>query len=33
VYGASSGWSDELFVADFDVALYHGVFSPTSQHG
>jgi hypothetical protein len=26
VYGASSRWSDELFVADFDAALYHGGF-------
>jgi hypothetical protein len=26
VYGASSGWSEELFVADFDAVLYHGGF-------
>jgi hypothetical protein len=26
VYGASSHWSQELFVADFDSALYHGGF-------
>jgi hypothetical protein len=26
VYGASSRWSEELFVADFDAALYHGDF-------
>jgi hypothetical protein len=26
VYGASSGWSEELFVADFDASLYHGGF-------
>jgi hypothetical protein len=26
VYRASSGWSEELFVADFDAALYHGGF-------
>jgi hypothetical protein len=26
VYGASSQWSQELFVADFDAALYHGGF-------
>jgi len=26
VYGASSQWSDELFVADFDAGLYHGGF-------
>ena len=26
VYGASSSWSDELFVADFDAVLYHGGF-------
>jgi hypothetical protein len=24
--GASSRWSEELFVAAFDVALYHGGF-------
>jgi hypothetical protein len=33
VYGASSRWSEELFVADFDAVLYHGGFSPTSQRG
>ena len=26
VYGASSSWSKELFVADFDAVLYHGRF-------
>jgi hypothetical protein len=26
VYGASSRWSEELFVADFDAILYHGGF-------
>ena len=26
VYGASSSWSEELFVADFDAVLYHGGF-------
>jgi hypothetical protein len=26
VYGASSRWSKELFVADFDAILYHGSF-------
>jgi hypothetical protein len=26
VYGASSSWSKELFVADFDATLYHGGF-------
>jgi hypothetical protein len=26
VYGASSSWSKELFVADFDAVLYHGGF-------
>jgi hypothetical protein len=26
VYGASSGWSEELFVADFEAVLYHGGF-------
>jgi hypothetical protein len=26
VYGASSGWSEELFVVDFDAVLYHGGF-------
>jgi hypothetical protein len=26
VYGASSHWLQELFVADFDAALYHGGF-------
>ena len=26
VYGASSSWSEELFVADFEAALYHGGF-------
>jgi hypothetical protein len=26
VYGASSQWSDELFVADFEAVLYHGGF-------
>ena len=26
VYGASSSWSNQLFVADFDAALYHGGF-------
>ena len=26
VYGASSGWSKALFVADFDAVLYHGGF-------
>jgi hypothetical protein len=26
VYGASSHWSEELFVADFDAVLYHGGF-------
>ena len=26
VYGASSRWSEELFVADFDAVLYHGGF-------
>jgi hypothetical protein len=26
VYGASSSWSEELFVADFDAGLYHGGF-------
>jgi hypothetical protein len=26
VYGASSRWSKELFVADFDAVLYHGGF-------
>jgi hypothetical protein len=26
VYGASSRWSEELFVADFDAGLYHGGF-------
>ena len=26
VYGASSNWSEELFVADFDAVLYHGGF-------
>jgi hypothetical protein len=25
-YGASSSWSEELFVADFDAGLYHGGF-------
>jgi hypothetical protein len=26
VYGASSSWSEELFVADVEAALYHGAF-------
>jgi hypothetical protein len=26
VYGASSSWSKDLFVADFDAVLYHGSF-------
>ena len=26
VYGASSNWSEELFVADFEAVLYHGGF-------
>jgi hypothetical protein len=26
VYGASSSWSKELFVADFEAVLYHGSF-------
>ena len=26
MYGASSHWSEELFVADFDAVLYHGGF-------
>jgi hypothetical protein len=26
VYGASSRWSEELFVADFEAVLYHGGF-------
>jgi hypothetical protein len=26
VYGASSSWSEELFVPDFDAVLYHGGF-------
>ena len=26
VYGASSSWSEELFVADFEAVLYHGGF-------
>jgi hypothetical protein len=26
VYGASSQWSEELFIADFEAVLYHGGF-------
>ena len=26
VYGASSSWSTDLFIADFDAVLYHGSF-------
>jgi hypothetical protein len=26
VYGASSAWSKDLFIADFDAVLYHGGF-------
>ena len=26
VYGASSSWSIELFVVDFDAVLFHGAF-------
>ena len=33
VYGASSQWSKELFVADFDAVSITAAFSPTSQRG